>query len=529
MKKNTFLTLFVFTAFSAWSQLTLPTGTLVHITPTTFLSSGIDVVIDGGANLVIASDATDSGSFLVPGASDVTGDITYLRHVPRGGGAMASNWHIISAPVTTEDIGAFVLANDIATSGTNYGLSYYDNGKPKGQRWVYYTTPGGTLPAVSAGNFVAGRGYSSLRNSIGGTYTFKGSMSTVNVPINIPEYNYTDPTNHLWASVGNPYPSFLLGSQNGGGALASMLTDNLALLDASRAALYIWDGTAYIPKNYSSTDFYLAPGQGFLVDPIVYNTVFTFSETLQTYQPAAAGSGVLLRSNSNSFLEIILNLSNGSDTKSTSLKYLNNTTTGLDVGYDAGAYNNTPVFGINSHLISNSEGINFTLQCLPENDYETSVVPLSVNTTANQTLTFSADIANLPTGLRVYLEDRVANTVTDITTASHQLTTTTALNGIGRFYLHTTESALSVDDLAGLGSTLNMYKTSNTNLRVTGLQQEGVALVNMYTTTGKQVLSNSFTIQTVNDIALPNNLAKGIYLVNVVTSTTKQTKKIIIE
>ena len=51
----------------------------------------------------------------------------------------------------------------------------------------------------------------------------------------------------------------------------------------------------------------------------------------------------------------------------------------------------------------------------------------------------------------------------------------------------------------------------------------------MYTVLGTVVMSTSFKAENVNDVALPENLATGIYLVQVEANGAKQTKKLIIE
>jgi len=147
---------------------------------------------------------------------------------------------------------------------------------------------------------------------------------------------------------------------------------------------------------------------------------------------------------------------------------------------------------------------------------------------ANESITFSADAINLPDGLKIFLEDKEAQTITDITTVSHQVTPNETLNGIGRFYLHTAASVLSTED-SGFATTLNIYKTSNTNVRITGLQPQGTAVVKLYSLVGKEVMMYSFKMETVNDIALPKNLAAGLYLLQLVANGAKQTKKLIIE
>ena len=94
--------------------------------------------------------------------------------------------------------------------------------------------------------------------------------------------------------------------------------------------------------------------------------------------------------------------------------------------------------------------------------------------------------------------------------------------------MHTAASVLSTED-SGFATTLNIYKTSNTNVRITGLQPQGTAVVKLYSLVGKEVMMYAFKMETVNDIALPKNLATGLYLLQLVANGAKQTKKLIIE
>lgn len=346
-------------------------------------------------------------------------------------------------------------------------------------------------------------------------------MATTDVSITIPA-NAIVPdvsTNHLWSVVGNPYPSFLDAS--------ALLTANTANLDPSFAYLQVWDGSSYQQINFASDSQYIAPGQAFMVDPSGNNVTFTIAESLQSEQQDATATFYKTAATP----KVVIQLTNESGTvKETTLKYFDTTTTGLDIGWDAGTYTDTdPTFSIDTHLVSDSEGINFTFQCLPNSNYEASIVPLSITATSNEVLTFSAEQTNLPEGVAVYLEDKQNNTITDISTATYQVTTGKALNGIGRFYIHTSSSVLAVDSNSLLATTLAIYKTNATTLRITGLTTTGTATLKMYTTTGKEVLKSSFEAATVNDVALPVHLAKGVYLVQLVTEETMQTKKIIIE
>ena len=124
-----------------------------------------DLVNNGDITLNSVSD--QYSSLIVTGTA--TGDISYVRYVP------TDKWHFVSAPVTTQDIGAFAVdaANDIKNNIANtvYGISVYNNANTPTERWMYYGTPGNPTPlpgqqnaglASSAGNFVNGKGYSNL-------------------------------------------------------------------------------------------------------------------------------------------------------------------------------------------------------------------------------------------------------------------------------------------------------------------------------------------------------------------------------
>ena len=98
-------------------------------------------------------------------------------------------------------------------------------------------------------------------------------------------------------------------------------------------------------------------------------------------------------------------------------------------------------------------------------------------------LEFSATSENLPEGIKVFLEDKQTNTFTrlDELNASHKITTTSAMNGAGRFYLHTAQSVLNTTD-ATLDN-VSVFKVNN-SLRIVGLQQ-GKAAVKLFNVLGK--------------------------------------------
>lgn len=157
----------------------------------------------------------------------------------------------------------------------------------------------------------------------------------------------------------------------------------------------------------------LAPGHAFFVNAKSNSETFTFSNASQNHNDGTA----TFYKNSNVTPTILLNLTNGTSSKKTTVKFLDNATSGLDVGYDVGAYQDgTPSFSVDTHLVSGSKGIDFTIQCLPTKFLgEVVAIPLSISAAVNDKLSFSASTANIPEGVHEYLEDRSNNTSTKLT------------------------------------------------------------------------------------------------------------------
>ena len=226
--------------------------------------------------------------------------------------------------------------------------------------------------------------------------------------------------------------------------------------------------------------------------------------------------------------EIKLMITDGSSHRSTDIFYIEATTTGFDNGYDSTIfYNGGTEFGIYTHLVSDSQGDDYGIQSLPDNNFENMVVPVGINATSSTEIIISAAIVNFPVGISVYLEDKVNNSYTLLDDAATFTTTLSEdINGIGRFYLHTTSSVLSADKVA-LNNNISIYTSSKENLRISGVNT-GVAKLSVYNILGKQVLNTSFEGNGMNDIALPKNISKGVYIVHLVTDTETVNKKIMI-
>ena len=513
MKKIIYLIICMLLANVTWSQdLHLGSSAAITTLPGGCVFVGGDVSVDASASLTTTSDATASGSFIVSGST--TGNITYKRYIED------NNWHLVSAPVKSQSIPSFVDAaagNAIKVSSLtgSHAVAYYQNTNTAGMRWTYYNDSPTLENQEILEDFNTGQGYS-MKRTAAGDYTFTGTMANADVSVTIPKIT-TDGT-HLWSAIGNPFPSFLTVSE-----ISAANPD--ALDNGAFAFFYVWDGTSYVPDNLSSS-LQLAPGQAFKVMARSNGLSFIFPKASQKHN---SGVATFYRP-STSTPTISVHLTKATSSKSASLEFLDTSTTGLDVGYDAGAYQDgTPPFSINTHLVSDSQGIDFTIQSLPTSFLESEVaIPLSINAGIDEEVTFSVDTNNLPDGISVYLEDTLNNTFTNLTDAPLTLKITAALSGIGRFYLRTSSGVLSTEDSL-VGAFINLYKTSNGTVKITGLTAGSAATFSLFTILGKEVLATKFMAQNVQEISLPQSLSTGVYIVSVVSDLGTFHKKIIIE
>jgi sugar lactone lactonase YvrE len=475
----------------------------------------------------INSDATTNGSLIIKGTS--TGLVIYKRYLTTSAVA-TEGWHLVGAPVNGQNINVFTT--DLLTSGSNNkSIATYDNSiaSPLAApvtRWNYYVNGSvGTNNIASAGAFLTAKGYSIKRENAG-ALEFTGTLNTNNLGefISITDAG-DEPDGNRWNLISNPYTAALKGGSSTDDT-NSFLRINIdaSILDPTRAGLYLWNGNSYEEKSIDD-DFFIAPGQAFFVHaPDNGGTLVSFTEAMQNHQTG----NLFLRSSSN-YPEIILTLTNGTSNSLTKVRYLENKTTGLDVGSDVGTFTGTnSSFKVFSHLVSNSEGIDFAIQALPNSNYENMFIPIGVSAQSGKEITFSLNADYFPSDMKIYLEDRVTNTFTrlDEANSSYKIILENTLNGIGRFYMHTTNSSLSVDKEFALEN-VRIYKLDNHSIRILGLSKESANL-SIFNILGKQVVKTSFTANGVHDISLPK-LATGVYIVKLQTEKGNMSKKIVLE
>ncbi|MDG2152221.1 MAG: T9SS type A sorting domain-containing protein, partial [Polaribacter sp.] len=410
-------------------------------------------------------------------------------------------WYLMASPVAHSNfsVDTFTTNNDIATSNSHVAIATYGTSS---DNWSYFL-------AGATRNFLPGKGYSIKKASTTGTVSFTGTLHTEDAGVDIALSSEGNRYNLL----GNPYTSYI----NSATFLA-----NAALSETQ--TIWVYDQTlgnngSYVAKPLVE-DFILAPGQGFFVKA---NTAaggsVNFAETNQSHT-----SDTFQKT---SKTEVTIQLSVNGAIQYAKLYYLNTATTGFDVGYEGEVFGGTTdEFSIYTQLLTDNVGKKYQVQSLPNSEYESMVIPVGVKAAANKEIIISTEALNLPADVNVFLEDKQTNTFTrlDEANSNYKITLTENLDGIGRFYLHTTSNDLSTNDVKK--DHISIYKTNNFTLRIVGLSK-GIANIKLYNILGKEMMRAAFISQAVKEIYLPK-LTAGIYIVQLKTAVGNINKKIIL-
>lgn len=458
------------------------------------------------ANAITVNSITIASGASFIAQSTVTGTVTYNRNLE------TDNWYLLSSPVTGETIDNLITNHTFATgTAPNIGLAPYDNTQvAASNRWNYQTL-------TSTGTVDSGKGYS-VKLASAGNVAFTGTITDTNATPTIVDGNTVNTGGSSLNLIGNPYTSFV----NSG----LFLPENTDILESQ--TIWVWDQSSGSSGDYitkvTADAFKVAPTQGFFVERKAAgaDANFIFNVNNQSHET----TDTFLKSENRP--EIQLYVSDGTDNKFAKIYYINGTTTGFDNGYDGelfgGVVNN---FSIYSHLVSDNVGKKYQIQSLPDSNFNEMVIPIGVKATTGD-LTFTLDANNFPSDYKVYLEDKKTDTFVrlDEVGSEYKFTLSAALKGeneIGRFFLHTTESVLEVNNFAV--SNVLIY-TSNKILNLSGLP-EGEKQVIVYDVMGKIVLQENIK-ENKASISV-KNLTENMYVALVKTEKGNINKKIIIK
>lgn len=477
------------------------------------------ITVDGNLitsnNVILKSDANNYSSLIVK--DTVTGTVEYQRQVNITApvGALGTNI-LISAPVTGEPFDVFRSSNpNIVSNKAKTMFSFGPFNKTKSTYTTYSNTETAELTPAT--------GYSTA-TSKNGKFIFKGTVNTKPIHKNILTLGTA---NSEWNLIGNPYPSYINTSE--------FLSENKTQFAPESTGIYSFNGDpsnewtiwnlAYLTLHPNAK---IAPGQGFLVASKPAGSIVTFTPNMRS---VGNTQGFKIRKDNTAkrigFLK--LKLTNGISNYNTNFYFNDQSTRGLDPGYDAGVYNDkAPSFAIYSHLAEDSSGIDMAVQSLSYADLSSEIViPLGVNASRGQRITLSIAESILPKEIEVYLEDKETNTFILLNTNDYNFYADSDVLGIGRFFLHLTNATLSFGN--NVHNSPKLFTSNMSHIMHIIGDLEPDTLITVFDLSGRLMISTKLDEnfkKTTVDLSI---LKSGMYLVKLKNSSHDKIKKIVIE
>ncbi|WP_299362216.1 M12 family metallo-peptidase [Winogradskyella sp.] len=485
---------------------------------TVTVNSGASTTIDVGVTLTtntlnLQSTSLSFSSLILNGS--ISGTINYHRYTAQVGPTGTND--LIATPFSGQTFGAFDMANsNLAASGSTRAFAPYN------------TSTGAYENYDSSSNAATilnqGMGYRAATID-GSTLMFSGVVASTDI-LNIPISDAA--AGNAWNLMGNPYPSYL--------DFDTFFQANSSEFDTQTEfqAIYGYDGNAsngWTVWNQATIDEgsiteLIAPGQGFFVKSKTSGGLVDFTTAMR--RTGSSDDFILGRPSPSNVALCQLYMTSNTDTSTTQLYFIEGTTRGLDVGYDAGAFRgNAGTFSIFSNLVEDNVGIDMAIQTLPFDDLNDVVIPLGIHATATTQLTIGvSNTSTIPEDINIYLEDTEENTFILLNTSDYIFTPNTELNGTGRFYLWFISQTLSENE--DKLNHLQVFAITNPKTLVIKGHLNSETIAKLYDVQGRLVLSSvlneSVTTNTIN----VGYMHSGVYIVEITNDNGTKTQKLII-
>jgi hypothetical protein len=485
-----------------FNNLTIASGTKVtipvnkNVTVTGTLANNSD-----SSGLLIESTAAGSAS-LIHNTEGVYA--SFQRYLNK------DRWYNFTTPLSGQTLLKFLIntANTIPIKSSNYGMAVYVENPDS---WPYFTV------GNESGNLTLGTGYL-LRHTTDAAITSYGLLNSATLNKSIVRAGYG------WNCLGNPFPC-AIGIRDDASSTDKFLMSNSSQLDPSFAVLYIWDEPTAHYGIISNAGFtpsidqaYIQPGQGFLVKAKTGGGTVAFTPGMRVHEHTS-----LLKAAKVTWPGINLKVSSASKTATTAITFHENMTRGLDVTYDAGQFGGDATFNLYSRLVEDN-GINFMLQCLPDNDFDNMVIPLGFVFKAGGSVSFSADIYTLPAGCKAILEDKLLGTYTNLQLSAYSVNIDPNTSGIGRFYLHASNVTTNINNTGKPSISIYFFEKE---IIVNGMVADNT-IADLYDVAGRVI--RTFKLEPIDRNVLPvDGISPGVYVIKVFGKLWEESKRVIIE
>jgi hypothetical protein len=481
------------------------------------------VVLSGAATVqsgqtghfLLKSTKTDVAALIAPNTTSEAVRVRFRKNMDATQiGSAAREWNLVGVPLTGEEVDDVHALNTQLQAGSGAQA-----GKTSLAKWDPATSTYAYQSATATGNYlVGGKGYA-VSPAATGAVEFRGFFQEAAVTRALVDGAGAYGN---WNLLGNPFSSYLNTTDDSGDATNNFLTVNAAKIHADYGAIYSWNGTIYKVHNHATDGKdYAAPGEGFfihVVDDVTGNASFT--EAMQNASPAQRGNfnAGIVRDDvkREATFKIKMEDQENNDYDYVDFFFSDESTKGLDFGYDAGKFFMSSKSKIYTRLVEEDKGTDFQLQALAYDDLKDVVVPLGI-TTKSSSIKLSIKENTIDHLYRVYLEDRLKNTIVEFDD-SIDLNFENNSTEAGRFYLHFTEGM--IPELPTDGDDFRIFKVSNSELRLMGSPETNYS-AKVYDFSGRLVREVNFTHRVnINEID-----SRGINILTIESKDQKLTKK----
>ena len=515
------------------------------------LSANTQLTVNTGATLsvegIIDADATatltvqNNGAILqgtAAATNDNSGKIEFHKF---SNPLYRLDYTLWSAPITGQTLRTFSMATSnnrfyVYKYDTADGITYTEAYWPVDPITTYFEEGKSylirmpnTLPSVE--------GYLDTVNPTSfvfdGTFTGVPNNGSYNLALNQQGNRFT--------GVGNPYPSPI--------SLEAFLTANNGKL-ANDTGLWFWrkrnnsESESYVtltlgglvvnPNNGSTLDenlnsfyqgdnsddtWFIAPGQGFIVQaqPELTEPSLSFTNTMRRATP---GTQAFFRSAAGNASRYWLNMvaQNGSGSQAL-VAYLEQTTLGIDYGYDGKVFNG----GNSVSLYSTATGSKLTIQARPQ--FEASdIVPMGFSAPAAGQYTISIDHTEgvFSQGQAIYLKDLQEGVIRNLSLNDYTFTTE-AGNFEGRFEIHYQTQALGTTPILDANSVVVFKQGDAISINTGAAIIEGVKVFDVR---GRQLYSQggiNATETVINNL----NVQQQVLIIEIATDKGVVSKRIV--
>ena len=511
-----------------WSVSTAPTSyinvTIANVATDPVISptgtaSCNNLTIQSGASLTIQSNASGTGSLIVEGTG--TGNIIAERYLSQG------KWHYISEPVNDTRIFNTFLA---LTGGAGHDQFYWwdENGTDNGYTGIWFDILNGTTGVTySTGSFITSQGYSITYEGAGSnTISFSGVPVTSNQSINITKTSGS--TSEGWNLIGNPFSSTI--AANSSSDANSFLSTNTSVLNTTYSGIYLWNEQPSYQGNRDDYNTisnleaakYIEVGQAFMVcAKNASSTALPFNINMRKH-----GTATFYKNSDQSEVSRFYMSAENNDGlyNEILIAFKEGMTTGLDISYDAGKLKGNPNIAFYSVLVEDN-GSDFIHQALSPLKDEKLEVKIGIDVSKAGNYTFKTkELENFNKTITIKLEDKETGELIDFSETEEYSFNISETGKIReRFVLHF-NNASGIDDQIQETENIRFYLYDNKLYIIDKELKNGT--IQLFNMLGQPVMEKQYS-EAVNTLGL--NLAKGYYIVRIITDKMTVSGKIYVE